>query len=159
MAATKVWTTATICEEISHRYNLENINQLAHKFGVTYNSARNWSRGGTLDAEQIRTAAALLDEDPEWIALCLAPERLRDANLADVMRTWLMQHGTAAAVLGAAISGVFVLAALPASAFAGAGLCILCSIADTGRRCLRRLIARSMLAFPDLPPVALYRPA
>lgn len=107
MAAAKVWTTASICEAVTARYNLQNINQLAHKFGVTFNSARNWSRGGTLDVDAIRTAALLLDEDPEWIAFCLAPERIRDASLAEKMRArlseWMLTHGNRAAVIVLAI--------------------------------------------------------
>lgn len=155
MAAARVWTTPEICTEVMRRYNLGNINQLADKFGVTFGTVRNWTRGGTMDAAQIRTAATLLEEDAEWIAFCLAPERLKDAGLATQMRAWLVQHGTAAVLVlsvFSAVSGGFAHAAHTAAVPGIApGHSILCKTLWRFRRAVGNIRANLRPPFTSLP--------
>lgn len=157
MAAARVWTTPEICAEVMRRYNLGNINQLADKFGVAFNTCRNWMRGGTMDAAQIRTAATLLEEDPEWIAFCLAPERLKDASLASQMRAWLVQHGTAALLVLAVFSAFSGGSAQAAHTATVAGIapaiCILCKTLERLRRAAGNFRASPRPRFQPLPPV------
>lgn len=126
MADAIVWTTRLLCDELAKRKNLSTDYQLAKFLGASQTNISGWRKGFRwMNDEWAERLATELGLDPAYVLLCLATERA-DAKMAGVMRAWLMQHGTAAAVLGAAISGVFVLAALPASAFAAGGLCILC---------------------------------
>lgn len=105
-----LWTTKTIYGEIMKRHNLLNNNQLAVKFGISASVSLNWTRGAIMEKEEhIERAAALLDDDAAWLALCLAVEREKSAILADRMRRILLAGANRVAlvalVIGSACAG------------------------------------------------------
>lgn len=126
MAAPIMWTTQALCDELARRKNLSTNYGLAKNTGADPASVMLWRRGvRVMSDEWGGRFAAELDLDPAWVCLCLATERA-DAKMAGVMRNWLMQHGTAAAIAGTVFSVLSALVALsPAAARAGE-LCILC---------------------------------
>lgn len=115
----------------------------AHGWNAT--TVRRWEkRHSVLDDDHIQQVAAALNLDPGDVAACVSVERISNDKLANQLRTWLINHGTAAALILAVFTAYWPAPAVAAVAKFAQPVCILCQIASGRlRRLARRLMALS----------------
>lgn len=87
----KLWTTREVVDVFCLRQNINTDYGLAKALQVDKNTAAGWRRGHrVMSDEHAAIMAPLIDEDPGWLALCLAVERVKLDNLAEKMRDVLL---------------------------------------------------------------------
>lgn len=87
----KLWTTQEVAEELCKRRNINSDYGLAKFLGVDAGTVGGWRKGfRVMSDEHAATLAPLIGEDPGWLALCLAVERVKLDNLAEKMRDVLL---------------------------------------------------------------------
>jgi hypothetical protein len=107
----RLWTTREVAEELCSRKNISTDYGLAKALGIDTTTATGWRKGHRIMSDDhAATVAPMIDEDPAWLALCLAVERVKSANLSDRMREILLAAANRAAVvalgLGVVVGGV-----------------------------------------------------
>ena len=86
-----LWTTKEVAEEVCRRKNINTDYGLAKALGIDTNTATGWRKGHRIMSDDhAATIAPLIGEDAGWLALCLAIERVKSAELADRMRDLLL---------------------------------------------------------------------
>tara|TARA_Y100000052_G_C2908875_1_gene61254 strand:- start:254 stop:670 length:417 start_codon:yes stop_codon:yes gene_type:complete len=83
----RLLTTRRIVAALMDRYDIETKYGLAKLLSVSHKTARNWvDEGRTMDDNQAKKAAELLDLDYEYVLICLQLERSKKNPAA--MRAW-----------------------------------------------------------------------
>ncbi|MEY4429161.1 MAG: hypothetical protein RLZZ182_1850 [Pseudomonadota bacterium] len=99
----KLWTTRDVAEALCDAQNISTDYGLAKFLGLEPTTVSAWRRGHrVMSDDHAATIAPLIGEDPAWLALCLAVERVKSDTLAEKMRGVLLAgtNRVAGVVLG-----------------------------------------------------------
>lgn len=87
----KLWTTREVAEALCEREKISTDYGLAKMLGVDPNTVTGWRKGfRIMSDDHAATIAPLIGEDPAWLALCLAVERVKSDDLAEKMKGVLL---------------------------------------------------------------------
>jgi len=87
----KLWTTQEVAAALCEREKISTDYGLAKFLGLEPTTVSAWRRGHrVMSDEHAATIAPLIGEDPAWLALCLAVERVKSDDLAEKMKGVLL---------------------------------------------------------------------